>query len=123
MVKPTEIAGRIRWIMKQRGMSQKELADYLNISQPAISLYLQGRTPPADVLYRLAKLGNTTMEWILTGYDRTEASQTIQEAAPVYGNREILLELWEKLPVRLQKDLLNFLKHLLEWQQENSPKR
>ncbi len=118
MAKAAEIARRIRQIMQQRGMSQKELAEFLNVSQPAVSLYLQGRIPPAEVLYRLARLGNTSMEWILTGFDPRETSETVREPTAPYGEQEILLEIWEQLPTRLRKDLLNFLKHLLVWQQE-----
>ena len=114
MANPAEIAGRIREIMQRRGLSQKELAAYLKVSQPAVSLYLQGRTPPAEVLYRLARLGNTTMEWLLTGTPAHPSSTTVQEPPAVYGEREILLELWEKIPRTLRKDLLNLLTHLVE---------
>ena len=39
----------------------------MQISQPAISKYLKERIPPADILLKLAQIGNTTIEWILTG--------------------------------------------------------
>jgi transcriptional regulator with XRE-family HTH domain len=61
------IAGRINSIRKKLDLNQEELAAILNVSQPAISKYLQNRIPPPRVLLNLAILGNTTVEWILTG--------------------------------------------------------
>ncbi|OPX32562.1 hypothetical protein B1H10_07425 [candidate division KSB1 bacterium 4484_188] len=44
------LATRIRHVMQQEGLTQKDLAALLHISQPAVSLYLKGRMPPADTL-------------------------------------------------------------------------
>ncbi len=58
---------RIETIRLNLGLTQNELAKALNVSQSAVSKYLNNRMPPGDVLYRLAQLGKTTMEWIVTG--------------------------------------------------------
>lgn len=110
-----QVAQRIKQIMKWSGITQKGLADYLNISQPAISLYLQGRVPPADVLLKIAKLGNTTVEWILTG-ETGPSGKTIQikEERITYGSEIVLYELWRQLPENLRQAFLNLLKHVVE---------
>jgi transcriptional regulator with XRE-family HTH domain len=61
------IAERIDYIRRQNDLNQEQLAARLDISQPAVSKYLKERIPPADILLKLATLGGTTMEWILTG--------------------------------------------------------
>ena len=61
------IIERIDYIRRQNNLNQEQLAAKLNISQPAVSKYLKDRIPPADILLKLANLGGTTVEWILTG--------------------------------------------------------
>ncbi len=65
-----EITGRVNFIRRQNNLTQEQLATELGISQPAVSKYLNERIPPADVLFNLAKLGKTTIEWILSGEKR-----------------------------------------------------
>ncbi len=114
-MKNKEIAFRISQVMKQAGFTQKSLADYLGISQPAVSQYLRGRIPPADVLYQLAQLGNTTMEWILTGKKGDlSPSGRVAEKKVEYGSQTVLLKLWNQLPANLQRDFLTLLRHLIE---------
>lgn len=47
---------RIGEVLKQKGMTQQELADAANVQQRAISLYITGkREPSLEVLFRIAK--------------------------------------------------------------------
>jgi len=108
------VAQRIREIMEKKGFTQKDLSEMLEVSQPAISLYLQGRMPPADVLYKLARLGNTSMEWLLTGVESGAHTGSVREESPIYGNQHLLIKLWKQLPPILQKDVLILLRHLVE---------
>ncbi len=79
------IAARIDRLREEKGMTQLQLARALNISQPAVSKYLADRLPPADVLWKLAKLGDTTIEWLLTGRHTHIGDGTAEPASP-YGN-------------------------------------
>jgi transcriptional regulator with XRE-family HTH domain len=91
------------------------LAENLGISQPAVSLYLRGRVPPADILFHMAQLGNTTVEWLLTGIKSKEKTNVVKEKKSNYGNKYLLLKLWEQIPQNLQRDILSLLRHLLEY--------
>jgi transcriptional regulator with XRE-family HTH domain len=64
------ITERIDFIRRQNNLNQEQLAAKLNISQPAVSKYLKDRIPPADILLKIANIGETTVEWILTGEKR-----------------------------------------------------
>jgi len=110
-----QVSARIKDIMKRVGITQKGLADYLNISQPAVSLYLQGRIPPADVLLKIAGLGGTTVEWILTG--KSESSKEIlkiEEQRAAYGSEVLLIELWKQLPDNVRQTILKLLQHFAD---------
>lgn len=103
---------RIRMIMKNKNFTQKELSEILGISQPAISLYLKGRMPPADILYRIAQIAETSVEWLLTGTESKKV-YSVHERKALYGNQYILLDLWKKIPSNIQRDLLNLIRHIL----------
>ncbi len=105
-------AKRIREIMRRKNLTQEQLSTLLGISQPAVSLYLQGRMPPADVLYQIAQLDNTTVEWLLTGQEKDKP--VVREKSAAYGEQHPLLKMWDRLPAAIQKDLLSLIRHLLE---------
>ena len=114
-VNKKEIAKRIREIMEELRVTQLQLADLLGVSQPAISLYLKGRIPPAEVLLQIAQLGETTVEWILTGDKKGgENPFAVKEKRAAYGNETALMILWKQLPENIQRDLLALMRHLLE---------
>ena len=62
-----KIINRINLIRIQNNLNQEQLAQKLDISQPAVSKYLKDRIPPAEILLKFARLGGTTIEWLLTG--------------------------------------------------------
>ncbi len=66
------LGGRIR---KIRGVfTQREFAEMLSINQAMVSKYeLNEATPSPKVLLRIARFGNTSMEWLLTGRGEGEA--------------------------------------------------
>ncbi len=61
------IGGRIRQIRAQAGLRQWELARLLGTTQSAVHKYEHGVVPEPRRLMELARIGNTTIEWILTG--------------------------------------------------------
>ena len=109
---PKQVARRIQSLMKRHGWNQQTLAAALGVSQPAISQYLKGRIPPSQVLYRLAQLSRTSMEWILTGESVPSATAVAEGEAP-YGPEATLLNLWRKLPQDVQQTLLDLLTQLV----------
>ncbi len=107
------LSARIRTIMRKQGLTQNEFADLLGISQPAVSQYLQGRVPPADVLLPLARLGNTSIEWLLTGDEKTaEAPLAVKESPTAYGDTHAVLEIWPKLPRQVRRSLLTLMRNI-----------
>jgi transcriptional regulator with XRE-family HTH domain len=66
------------------GLKQKEVAEKLGIQRPAVSKWEIGLTlPDQSILPRLAKLYNTTIEYLLTGEIAEE--QEIPEIWELYN--------------------------------------
>jgi transcriptional regulator with XRE-family HTH domain len=62
-----EIGKRIKRLRKEKDLKQWQMADILGATQPAIHKYENGILPEVKRLLELARIGNTTIEWILTG--------------------------------------------------------
>ena len=62
-----ESAGtRISTLLKEKNMTQKQLAKLTGVTESALSHYVKGdRTPRSDVLSRIAKALGTTTDYLL----------------------------------------------------------
>jgi transcriptional regulator with XRE-family HTH domain len=58
---------RIKRIRTEAGLRQWQLAERLGTTQSAVHKYEHGVVPEPKRLVELAKVGRTTVEWILTG--------------------------------------------------------
>lgn len=108
------ISQRIRRLMDRQGLTQQALADLLGLSQPAVSHYLKGRIPPPEVLLQLARLGGTTVDWLLSG-EGSDPAHRVGETAAVYGRRARLLEAFDRLPPDLQASLVQLCVRLANY--------
>jgi transcriptional regulator with XRE-family HTH domain len=61
------IGERIKAVRKSRGLRQWQMAELLGATQPAVHKYENGILPEVKRLLELARIGNTSIEWILTG--------------------------------------------------------
>ena len=113
------VGERIRQIMRRMQINQQELAGLIGVSQPAISLYLQGRLPPPEVLLQIARLGNTSIEWLLTGGGSgpAPAGSVVRESSAEYSSQHPLFRLWNRLPVPVQAHLLGLIREIVEKEQ------
>ena len=59
---------RIRALRQKAGMSQAELAEFLNVSASALGMYEQGRRVPGlDALVLLSRLFDVSLDYLITG--------------------------------------------------------
>ena len=59
------IGGKIIQLMQQEGMTQKELAEKINVTEASMSRYLKDkRVPRIDVLANIAKVFNVSIEFL-----------------------------------------------------------
>ena len=79
---PGEIGIRIRKIRKALGMNQVQFAKALRVKkQHYISRYELGRVPPPDLLLKIARIGNVTVDWIFSGQHPKPEAAKEQSAA------------------------------------------
>lgn len=70
-----EISARIKSAMKESGLTNRELASLLGVSEVTISKYVNGvSTPKNAYLTKLATVLNVSILWILTGFNKKENS-------------------------------------------------
>ncbi len=56
---------RVIQLMKQEGLTQKELAEKINVTEASVSRYLKGeRVPRIDVLVKLSNVFNVSIEYL-----------------------------------------------------------
>ncbi len=73
MDRKQEMGARIANLLKERGMTQKELAANVGATEAAISKYVKGeREPRAEILANIATVLHTTSEALLGMEDGTE---------------------------------------------------
>ena len=76
------IGERIKSLRKSRGLRQWQMAELLDATQPAVHKYENGILPEVKRLLELARIGNTSVEWILTGRHWENGSQEIDRLEP-----------------------------------------
>lgn len=95
---PKETGKRIQLLRKQKGLSQEELADKLNVSSNTVAKIECGlRRPSVDFIVDLVNFFDTTVDYIVLGEEiekERDYDLLIQEIDDAIGQ---LLELKEKL--------------------------
>lgn len=62
------LGARIAALRRNRGMSQQQLAAYLDVSPSAVGMYEQGRREPSGrLLVQLARMFGVSTDYLLTG--------------------------------------------------------
>ena len=108
-----KVSERIDAVMQRLSLNQKELAERLGVTQPAVSMYLSNRIPPAHILLHLAHLSGKTMEWFLTG-DLETTIGNISEPKASYGNRLMLEKKISLLPKEIYKHIESLVDSILD---------
>jgi transcriptional regulator with XRE-family HTH domain len=76
------IGERIKALRKARGLRQWQMAEKLGATQPAVHKYENGILPEVRRLLELARIGNTSIEWILTGRHWENGSPRMERLRP-----------------------------------------
>lgn len=82
---------RIRQIRARAGLRQWELAERLGTTQSAVHKYEHGVVPEPRRLVEIARVGDTTIEWILTGRHWEDGSAEQERLSPEWLDTASLL--------------------------------
>ena len=99
-----KVSERIVKIMQKLSLNQKQFADVLGITQPAVSKYLKQRIPPAHILFGISQLSGKNIEWLLTG-NSEPVSTNVAEPPVSYNTRVRLEKKISLLPVEIYRRL------------------
>ena len=61
------VGNRIKQIRKQLNLTQAAMGKKLGLKQATVTRYEKGRVPKGEYLLKIADMGKTTVDWLLTG--------------------------------------------------------
>lgn len=94
----------IRDLMKERNMTQKELADKINVTEASISRYIkEERIPRIDVLVNIARVFNVSVEF-LKGIDEVDCEFEKIKRIVARNSDSMTAEQKKELALMLLKD-------------------
>lgn len=102
----------VDFIREQKDISRKELAYRAEFSLASLSTgIIRGSIPAADVAYRIAKVLNVSIEYLLTGENNSLQTQIYQliENSKKYQKHKTLVEEFETIPQHIQKSIENMI--------------
>lgn len=113
MIKKEEVAERIKKRMKELNLKQKDIVENAEISKPAMSNYMNAtRLPDTETIYKLSKILEKDIEWILTGMSTNVNNLT--------ENEKEMLTYFCELPEREQIKIIGIVEEKAEPYKEKS---
>lgn len=89
-VKDNKLGDRMTALRKQKDLSQQDVADKIKISRAQMNRYEnQGVQPPADVLNKLAKLFDTTVDYLINGAIEAKAKAQLKDTKVLEQFKEV----------------------------------
>lgn len=86
------IGERIHQLLSERGITQKEFAQALGISQSAVSDWKKKSSPASEHIYKISEFLGVSVEYLLTGKERPAINASnISNSAIVQGNNATTL--------------------------------
>lgn len=81
-------------------LKNKEIAELLEVSPPAVQNYLGGRVPEIDVLKRISKARDVSLHWLLTGEgsrsvndEKQPENEQVADETPMIFNQQAFIEI------------------------------
>ena len=74
------VGKRIAQLRKQNGWSQMDLAKKINVSDKAVSKWENGGMPSVDLLPRLSKIFNVSIDYLLLGEDNSNSAVMLDKS-------------------------------------------
>jgi transcriptional regulator with XRE-family HTH domain len=88
--KDNKLGDRIAELRKAKNLSQQDLADTIKISRAQMNRYEnQAVQPPADVLNKLAKVLDTTVDYIINGATEAKAKAQLKDSKVLEQFKEV----------------------------------
>lgn len=109
-----QFGGRVRELLRERHVTGREVARLLKIPEQQFSRYLHGTIPDATILLRIARWGNRSVDWLLTGQDsayRLRSATQQKSRTRMRQEQDQLIEELQPLDNQTKADLLDLLRY------------
>lgn len=84
------ISERVTQLRKQKGLTQNDLAEKVNISKAQMSRYIaKGVQPPANVLAKMADELGVSMDFLLNGNSEDKAATSLSNMEVIQQYKEV----------------------------------
>lgn len=104
------VGERIRSLRGELQLTQKELADKLEITRSALSLYeTNKREPDYATIKRIADFFGVTVDYLVGRSDKKKSTDTDNLPQTIAAD---LPEGWDKLPPEAREDVIDFIKYV-----------
>lgn len=104
-----DMGNRINFLIKEKNITKISIQNELAIAENTLTNIIKGKSKPAfDKLYKLSKILDVSMEYLITGEEPTESN-----GADADPRTELLQKNYNKLNDHAKKELDNYLEFLL----------
>lgn len=115
---PKAIGTRIKLILERAGMTQRALAEKLEVTDPTVSAYIRGTAGiPADVYAVVSEIGGVSIDWIITGKEESKLEPpTVSEKEERYSSEALTVaDMFEvKVEGKTAQERLDFIREIMD---------
>ncbi len=99
---------RLKELRTEKGVVQKDVAEYLNITTSAYGFYEQGkRVPDTDILIKLSNYFDVSLDYLLGKTNIRNYLNDSETTVALHSNNE-----YDDLPDEAQKEISNFIAYI-----------
>lgn len=115
------LAERLKKIRTDAGLKQAAFGEAVGLSQKAVSQYESGRYQPGKArLFVVAEKFNVNTEWLIDGEGEPYKTQTINSLSKKKIEDAYIRELFQALPVEMQRRVIEALREIIPCQDTSS---
>ena len=97
------LSERLKFLRKQKKITQEELAKQINVERSTVGKYETGTTPSMEILIRIANYFDITIDYLLGNTDtkeqkeKTPSNDEDVKVALFGGDSEVTDEMWNEV--------------------------
>ncbi|MBY6802802.1 helix-turn-helix transcriptional regulator [Clostridium botulinum] len=111
-------AKRLKELRSEKGVVQKDVANFLNITTSAYGFYEQGkRIPDTEIMIKLSNYFNVSLDYLLGKTNVKKSTVTSPNARNYTDDNEVTIALhsdveYDDLPDEARKEINNFIEYV-----------
>lgn len=108
-----ELQDRIKLLREEKGLTQEELAKYLNVARATISGYeTKGKQPDIDKLIKMSNIFKVSLDYLICGKVKNKSTDFIKHPDNESLIDDSVYNIYSQLDYTSKKDLERYLQYL-----------